>query len=202
MSMRTSGCPWQITWHETCFHGCDGLFLTVCNNFLWGILMKKNFGTGRKPTSDTDQISQSRRKLLMGCAWLPAAPLLAMLGGCNDSDNAISDADAPSTFEPPASTAEISPPIPAPDGLRIPLPPFSAPGIQACLHPSRNSADNRTPATLRRPVYQRLPHRRLPLRLLMHRRPMHQHLSLRLSGRSLPGRGKSGYTILTFIRSG
>ena len=95
--------------------------------------MKKNFGTGRKPTSDTDQISQSRRKLLMGCAWLSVAPLLGVLGGCSDSDNAISDADAPSTFEPPPSTAEIPPPIPAPVGLRIPLPPFSAPGDTGVL---------------------------------------------------------------------
>ncbi len=96
------------------------MFFTVSNNFHRGIFMKINFGTGRKPSSNTDQISQLRRKLLMGCAWLPAAPLLAMLGGCNEGD----------TRDAGTSTFRSGPEVPpANQSLNIGLPPYKTTDI-------------------------------------------------------------------------
>ena len=78
----------------------------------------KVFGPDRKKSLDTDKPSTLRRKLLMGCAYLPAAPLLAMLGGCDDSGNSLTDAST--TFETaPETVAEAA--IPP---LKIDLPPF------------------------------------------------------------------------------
>ncbi len=45
--------------------------------------MKEIFGTGRQSAGDVGQPSPMRRTLLKACAYLPTAPLLAMLGGCD-----------------------------------------------------------------------------------------------------------------------
>jgi hypothetical protein len=81
--------------------------------------MKKIMGTCRSSSSSNNEPSQTRRKLLMGCAYLPAAPLLAMLGGC-DKDGPEA---APSIFQ---ELAETPPVVDAPEtaGLKIPLPPY------------------------------------------------------------------------------
>ena len=60
--------------------------------------MKEIFGTGRKPARDTDQPSPMRRRILKACAYLPTAPLLAMLGGCDDNGSAL--VGDTSTFTP------------------------------------------------------------------------------------------------------
>jgi hypothetical protein len=82
--------------------------------------MKEIFGTGRTPARDTDQPSPMRRTLLKACAYLPTAPLLAMLGGCDDSSSAlIGDT---STFTPGQEQtieAEIT------RRLNLRIPPFS-----------------------------------------------------------------------------
>ncbi|WP_457300939.1 hypothetical protein [Phyllobacterium sp. P5_D12] len=51
--------------------------------------MKDIFETGRQSACDTDQPSPMRRRILKACAYLPTAPLLAMLGGCDDSSSAL-----------------------------------------------------------------------------------------------------------------
>ena len=60
--------------------------------------MKEIFETGRPSARDTDQPSPMRRKILKACAYLPTAPLLAMLGGC-DGDGSALVGDT-STFTP------------------------------------------------------------------------------------------------------
>lgn len=92
--------------------------------------MKKILRTDRDESSNINQPSQIRRKLLMGCAYLPAMPLLAMLGGCKDDSL---DASAPtSTFEaPPVAlpVVEVAPVAPAPTPFKVPLPPYSTTDI-------------------------------------------------------------------------
>lgn len=75
--------------------------------------MKEIFEKGRKPACDADQPSPMRRKLLVACAYLPTAPLLAMLGGCEES--AVPDT---STFEVQDKTAVVD------AKLDLKLPPF------------------------------------------------------------------------------
>lgn len=60
--------------------------------------MRDIFGTGHKPACDADQPSPMRRTLLKACAYLPTAPLLAMLGGCDDNGSAL--VGDTSTFTP------------------------------------------------------------------------------------------------------
>ncbi|WP_271896621.1 hypothetical protein [Candidatus Phyllobacterium onerii] len=87
--------------------------------------MKDIFGTGRNPARDTDQPSPMRRRILQACAYLPTAPLLAMLGGC-DGDSSVPSSDT-STFTPP-----VAPPVKPPvtetviyEKLDLKIPPFS-----------------------------------------------------------------------------
>jgi hypothetical protein len=83
--------------------------------------MKDFFGTSRNPSSNDAEPSQTRRKLLMSCAYLPAAPLLAMLGGC---DSSSTDVLTP-TFEDAVTAPPAQPPVaPATQALNIPLPPY------------------------------------------------------------------------------
>lgn len=82
--------------------------------------MKDIFGTGRKPACNADQPSPMRRRILKACAYLPTAPLLAMLGGCDNSgETLIGDA---STFSPEqlkAIETEVT------KRLNLRIPPFS-----------------------------------------------------------------------------
>lgn len=89
-----------------------------------GYEVKINFGINheKQSSSNANQVSQLRRALLMGCAYLPAVPLLTMLGGCNEGGNGTQEAVTTST------TFDIPPPppsdVPATQGLSIPLPPY------------------------------------------------------------------------------
>lgn len=94
--------------------------------------MKDIFGTGREPACDTDQHSPMRRKLLKACAYLPTAPLLAMLGGCDgdDSTSGSGPSGDTSTFTPPV-TPQVELPLGKPtvtvieEKLHLNIPPFS-----------------------------------------------------------------------------
>jgi hypothetical protein len=84
--------------------------------------MKEIFEAGREPARDIDQPSPMRRKILRACAYLPAAPLLAMLGGCDES--------SPETFlqiKSAATSSDTSTAMPiAQPTLDLKLPPFNA----------------------------------------------------------------------------
>jgi hypothetical protein len=71
--------------------------------------MKDIFETSRKPARDTNQPSPMRRTLLKACAYLPTAPLLAMLGGCDGDSGGSGLSGDTSTFTPP-----VEPPVKPP----------------------------------------------------------------------------------------
>ncbi len=73
----------------------------------------------------------------MGCAYLPATSLLAVLGGCTEDAGLASDdttiAASPATFDTPSETVvETEVPISAPS-LSVPLPPYATTDVLPSL---------------------------------------------------------------------
>ncbi|MBZ9601693.1 hypothetical protein [Phyllobacterium chamaecytisi] len=84
--------------------------------------MKEIFETGRPSARDTDQPSPMRRRILKACAYLPTAPLLAMLGGCDGDSGGSGLSGDTSTFTPEqlkAIETEVT------KRLNLRIPPFS-----------------------------------------------------------------------------
>ena len=114
--------------------------------------MKINFEPRRNLPLHVDQPSRLRRALLMGCAYLPATSLLAVLSGCNEDNGLASDSEtitaSPSTFDLPSEAvveAEVPPSTPS---LSIPLPPYATTDVQPSLPaPSTEPPPTTVPVT-------------------------------------------------------
>ncbi|TXR50764.1 hypothetical protein [Phyllobacterium endophyticum] len=84
--------------------------------------MKEFLNTGRKAL-DANQPSPTRRKLLKACAYLPTAPLLAMLGGC-DREDPTPAPTSESTFVPSTQSNKTTTGTSTNQPLEINLPPY------------------------------------------------------------------------------
>ena len=83
--------------------------------------MQKHYRSVGSP--DLDEPSLLRRSLLMGCAYLPAAPLLSLLAGCEPKGYPVPPETVQSTFEP---VPEASITVTVPEPISVPMPPYAA----------------------------------------------------------------------------